>query len=92
MSAPTQTSTKVCPACHTQFTRNVRGRPKRFCSDECRRVFTALRDQLPMLEAELEDARIKAVHWSQKHYWQSRVRTLELAIAENRMRLAEDKP
>ena len=43
-----------------------------------------------MLEAELEDARIKAAGWSTAHYWTARVRTLELAIAEARMRLAED--
>ena len=44
-----------------------------------------------MLEAELEDARIKAAGWSTAHYWTARVRTLELAIAEARMRLAEDR-
>ena len=67
------------------------GRPKRFCSDECRRVFTRLRAELPMLEAELEDARVKAEHWADKHAWSARARSLELAIAEARMRRAEDR-
>jgi hypothetical protein len=67
------------------------GRPKRFCSDECRRVFTQLRAELPMLEAELEDARIKAASWSSKNYWLDRVRALELAIDEAHLRLAEDR-
>lgn len=67
------------------------GRPKRFCTDDCRREFTRLRAELPMLEAELEDARVKAWHWAQTEYWTSRVRALELAIAEARIRLAEDR-
>ena len=67
------------------------GRPKRFCSDECRRVFTRLRAELPKLEAELEDARVKAEHWANREYWTSHVRALELKIAEARVRLAEDR-
>ena len=44
-----------------------------------------------MLEAELEDARSK-VHWADGATWAARARTLELAIAGARMRLAEDRP
>jgi hypothetical protein len=85
------TPTKTCPACHAEFRRNHMGRPKRFCTDECRRVFTQLRAELPMLEAELDDARVKAASWSTKAYWLARVHTLEVAIAEARARVAEDR-
>jgi hypothetical protein len=48
---------RTCPACHAEFEPNRIGRPKRFCSDACRREFTKLRAEIPILEDELAEAR-----------------------------------
>jgi hypothetical protein len=65
------------------------GRPKVYCSLECRREAEAMRAELPALELELAEARIKAEHWSNQQYWQSEARRLELAIQSHRLRLGE---
>jgi hypothetical protein len=48
-----------------------------------------MRDELPILEDELREARIKAEHWANRHRWEAEVERLELAIEQDRLRLAD---
>lgn len=83
----------TCPTCSAQFAANRIGRPKRFCSDACRREMAHMREELPRLEADLATARRHAAanYGGRAHYWTAHARSLELAIDEHRMRTRGDQ-
>lgn len=89
-----ETKSRTCPMCGEAFGVNVIGRPRIFCSNRCRREMHALREGLPLLQRELDETRRHIVtdYGGRRHYWQAHARTLELAIAEARMRLGGTAP
>jgi hypothetical protein len=80
---------RTCPTCGETFTANAIGRPKLFCSSECRREMWGIREELPGLVSELEETRRLAAdnYGGRAAYWQWQAKALEGAIAESRMRL-----
>jgi hypothetical protein len=65
------------------------GRPRTYCSPECRRGVERMRRELPFLEAARIEAEQMATngHWRGPHYWRSEARRLKMAIDEARWRI-----
>ena len=82
---------KPCPTCGQPVQPNRIGRPRVFCSNECRHEMARVRDELPVLERELGDARMKerSDYWPGARFWGIEAHRLELAVALARSRVIE---
>ncbi len=77
----------VCRLCRQPFAANPIGRPKVFCSRECRRAMAQVRDELVALTAQLAEARAKETSgfWPGSRFWSVEAHRLELAIAQAKL-------
>jgi len=82
---------KPCPMCDRPVPANRIGRPRVFCSNECRHEMARLRDELPALERALGEARMKqrTEYWPGARFWGIEAHRLELAIDQARSRVIE---
>jgi hypothetical protein len=82
-------SPATCPTCRDLVPIAWTGRPRTYCTDDCRREMARRRRDLAALEAELVEVRyLASVHhgfWSPAH-----VRSIEGDVAKARARIPEE--
>jgi hypothetical protein len=84
----------TCPMCGAAVPHMPLGRPRTYCSPECRREMEHLRRDLPILETALLEAKQKAAsgYWPGPHYWGAEAHRLKLAVDEGRSRISPRTP
>jgi hypothetical protein len=86
----TKLTPPICPTCRELLPPPAAtGRPRTFCSPECRRQMFRLRQELVDLGGQLVDAQGKQASgfWPGTRFWGGQVRWLELAIEQIRERI-----
>lgn len=81
--------TQSCPMCSRPVTPNRRGRPRVYCSHDCRRQMAVMREEVPVLRDQLAEAWVKAEggFWPGSRHWEDEALRLELAIVERESRV-----